>query len=156
MWDLLIEESARDLHRDAIRAVASGRTPPPLENLDRHRPRFGADDRVEPCPAARRRRDDRLRHRDRDRRHERRLLEKQLIEMQKMEAVGTLAGGIAHDFNNILTGILGSLDLARGFVPPGSPAAAPIAEGIKASERAVQLVRQLLDFSRRAPRSAAP
>ncbi|MHB1025196.1 MAG: ATP-binding protein, partial [Desulfobacteria bacterium] len=87
---------------------------------------------------------------------ERRLLEKQLIEMQNMEAVGTLAGGIAHDFNNILTGILGSLDLARGFVPPGSPASAPIAEGIKASERAVQLVRQLLDFSRRAPAECRP
>jgi len=84
------------------------------------------------------------------------MLEKQMIEMQKMEAVGTLAGGIAHDFNNILTGILGSLDLARGFVPPGSPASVPIAECIKASERAAQLVRQLLDFSRRAPTECRP
>ncbi|MHB8782813.1 MAG: hybrid sensor histidine kinase/response regulator [Desulfobacteria bacterium] len=151
MWDLLIEEPARDLHRDAIRGVAAGRTPPPLETSIvtanasprtiawNHAPLHdGAGTIVSVIVTG-------------IDVTERRLLEKQLIEMQKMEAVGTLAGGIAHDFNNILTGILGSLDLARGFVPPGSPASAPIAEGIKASERAVQLVRQLLDFSRRAP-----
>jgi len=156
MWDLLIEESARDLHRDAIRAVAAGRTPPPLETSIvtahasartiawNHAPLHdGAGTIVSVIVTG-------------IDVTERRLLEKQLIEMQKMEAVGTLAGGIAHDFNNILTGILGSLDLARGFVPPGSPAAAPIAEGIKASERAVQLVRQLLDFSRRAPAECRP
>jgi PAS domain S-box-containing protein len=156
MWDLLITESARDLHRDAIRGVAAGRTPPPLETTIvtahlsprtiawNHAPLHdGAGAIVSVIVTG-------------SDVTERRLLEKQLIEMQKMEAVGTLAGGIAHDFNNILTGILGSLDLARGFVPPGSPASAPIAEGIKASERAVQLVRQLLDFSRRAPAECRP
>lgn len=82
---------------------------------------------------------------------ESRRLERQIIQMQKMEAVGTLAGGIAHDFNNILTGILGNLDLAAKVVPPESIAAMPIQESIKASERAANMVRQLLDFSRRSP-----
>lgn len=82
---------------------------------------------------------------------ESRRLERQIIEMQKMEAVGTLAGGVAHDFNNILTGILGNLDLAGKVIPPGSPAALPIKESIKASERGAHMVRQLLDFSRRSP-----
>jgi PAS domain S-box-containing protein len=82
---------------------------------------------------------------------ESRRLERQIIEMQKMEAVGTLAGGVAHDFNNILTGILGNLDLAAMDIPPGSPAAVPVQETIKASERAAAMVRQLLDFSRRSP-----
>ena len=156
MWDLLIEDPARDFHRDAIRAVAAGRTPPPLETTIvtahasprtiawNHAPLHDAAGMVVSVIVT---------GIDVT---ERRLLEKQLIEMQKMEAVGTLAGGIAHDFNNILTGILGSLDLARGFVPPGSPASAPIAEGIKASERAVQLVRQLLDFSRHTPVECRP
>ncbi len=87
---------------------------------------------------------------------DRRLLEKQIIEMQKMEAVGTLAGGIAHDFNNILTGILGSLDTAQARIPPDSAAAAPISDAIRASERAVALIRQLLDFSRRSPSEERP
>jgi PAS domain S-box-containing protein len=87
---------------------------------------------------------------------ERRLLERQIIEMQKMEAVGTLAGGIAHDFNNILTGILGNLDLARLRVGENSPVSAPIGECIRASERAAQLIRQLLDFSRRSPSERRP
>jgi PAS domain S-box-containing protein len=82
---------------------------------------------------------------------ESRRLERQIIEMQKMEAVGTLAGGVAHDFNNILTGIMGNLDLAGKAVPPGSPAVLPIRESVKASERAAHMVRQLLDFSRRSP-----
>jgi PAS domain S-box-containing protein len=156
MWELMTEEPARDLHRDAIRGVAAGRMMPPLETpivtahaLPRtiawnHAPLHDGTGMIVSVIVT---------GIDVT---ERRLLEKQLIEMQKMEAVGTLAGGIAHDFNNILTGILGSLDLARGFVPPGSPASAPIAEGIKASERAVQLVRQLLDFSRHAPAECRP
>jgi PAS domain S-box-containing protein len=82
---------------------------------------------------------------------ESRRLESQIIAMQKMEAVGTLAGGIAHDFNNLLTGILGNLDLASEAVPSASPAAAKVQESIKASERAAIMVRQLLDFSRRSP-----
>jgi len=80
---------------------------------------------------------------------ERRRLERAVIGMQKMEAVGTLAGGVAHDFNNILTGILGNLDLARKHLPPESPAVEPIGESIRASERAAHLIRQLLEFSRR-------
>ncbi|MBP2684125.1 MAG: hypothetical protein H6Q79_2164, partial [Deltaproteobacteria bacterium] len=151
MWDLLIAEPARDLHRAAIHGVAAGRTPPPLETpiVTAHAsPRTVAWNHAPLHDGAGAIVSVIVTGIDVT---ERRLLEKQLIEMQKMEAVGTLAGGIAHDFNNILTGILGSLDLARGFVPPGSAASAPIAEGIKASERAVQLVRQLLDFSRRAP-----
>ncbi len=82
---------------------------------------------------------------------DRRRLEAQVVGMQKMEAVGTLAGGVAHDFNNILTGILGNLDLARKSLPDGSPVAESVQEAIRASERAAVLIRQLLEFSRRSP-----
>ncbi len=82
---------------------------------------------------------------------ERRRLERAIIGMQKMEAVGTLAGGVAHDFNNILTGILGNLDLARKRLPPGSEVVTTIEESIHASERAARLIQQLLEFSRRTP-----
>lgn len=156
MWDLLVAEPARELHRAAVDAVLAGRTPPPMETeivtahgvrrtiAWNHAPLIDGDGKIVSAIVA---------GIDVT---ERRLLEQQLIEMQKMEAVGTLAGGIAHDFNNILTGILGSLDLARRHVAPGSPAAIPIADCIKASERAAQLVRQLLDFSRRAPTECRP
>ncbi len=78
-----------------------------------------------------------------------RLLEAQLRESQKMEAIGTLAGGIAHDFNNILGGILGNLDLARQDVGEGHSALRPLEQIHKASLRARVLVQQILAFSHR-------
>ena len=83
-----------------------------------------------------------------------RLLEVQLRESQKMEAIGTLAGGIAHDFNNILASILGNLDLARQDVGAGHPALESLEQIHKASLRARILVQQILIFSRRQPEPA--
>ncbi len=79
-----------------------------------------------------------------------RLREQQLRQNQKLEALGTLAGGVAHDFNNILTSILGNTDIAGLDLPPGSPVHAQLDEIRAASERARQLVRQILTFTRHA------
>jgi PAS domain S-box-containing protein len=79
---------------------------------------------------------------------ERRQLEVQLRQAQKMEAIGRLAGGVAHDFNNVLTAIFGYVDLLREELPAGSSAHEDLAEVRKASERAAGLTRQLLAFSR--------
>ncbi len=80
-------------------------------------------------------------------------LETQLRESQKMEAIGTLAGGIAHDFNNIVGAILGNAELARQDAG-GHPALLQSLDEIrKAGERARDLVRQILSFSRRQPTS---
>jgi len=75
-------------------------------------------------------------------------LEKQLRQAQKMEAIGTLAGGIAHDFNNILTPIAGYTEMAMDDLTESSPVRASLEEVLAASERAVDLVRQILAFSR--------
>jgi PAS domain S-box-containing protein len=80
---------------------------------------------------------------------ERKLLEAQLLQAQKMEAVGQLAGGVAHDFNNILGVILGYADLSLGLIAPDNPANRHQAQIKKAANRAVSLTRQLLAFSRR-------
>ncbi len=76
-------------------------------------------------------------------------LEDQLVQSRKMEAVGRLAGGIAHDFNNILQVITGNVTLASMDAPAGHPVHGSLGEISRASERAVNLVQQLLAFSRR-------
>ena len=80
---------------------------------------------------------------------ERRSLERQLLQSQKMEAVGRLAGGIAHDFNNVLTAILGYAGLLLDGLPTLSPLRPDLEEIHKAAERAAGLTRQLLAFSRK-------
>ncbi|MGH7526451.1 MAG: response regulator, partial [Gemmatimonadales bacterium] len=80
---------------------------------------------------------------------EQRLLEEQLRHSQKLEAVGQLAGGIAHDFNNLLTAILSSTDMAARELPESHPVREYLSEIHRASDRAADLTRQLLAFSRR-------
>jgi PAS domain S-box-containing protein len=80
---------------------------------------------------------------------ERRALEAQLRQSQKLEAIGRLAGGVAHDFNNLLTVIIGYTDMLRADVEPGSRTRNAINEVGLAAERASSLTRQLLAFSRR-------
>lgn len=81
------------------------------------------------------------------------LLEEQLRESQKMEAVGTLAGSIAHDFNNIMGAILGNVELARQDIAAGFPVAASLEQIEKAGLRARSLVQKILSFSRRQPQA---
>lgn len=81
----------------------------------------------------------------------RELLEAQLRESQKMEAVGTLAGGVAHDFNSIIATILGNAELAREDAKANPVALQSIDEIRKAGSRARDLVQQILSFSRRQP-----
>jgi signal transduction histidine kinase/CheY-like chemotaxis protein len=76
-------------------------------------------------------------------------LEIQLIQSQKMEAVGRLAGGVAHDFNNLLTVILGYNEMLREQVKDDPVALDYAAQVLQASERASSLTNQLLAFSRR-------
>jgi PAS domain S-box-containing protein len=75
--------------------------------------------------------------------------EEHLREVAKLESLGVLAGGIAHDFNNLLVGVMGNASLALDEIPAGSPARSMIQGVIDASERAANLVRQLLAYSGR-------
>ena len=75
--------------------------------------------------------------------------EKQLVQSQKLEAVGRLAGGISHDFNNLLTVILGYSDIMKRNLREGDPLRRNVDEITRASERAASLTRQLLAFSRK-------
>ena len=79
---------------------------------------------------------------------EQKKLENQLMQAQKMEAIGTLAGGIAHDFNNILAGIFGYAQLAEIHINQPEKAKEHIEQLVKSGQRAAALIRQILTFSR--------
>jgi signal transduction histidine kinase/ActR/RegA family two-component response regulator len=87
---------------------------------------------------------------------EKKKLQQQLEQSQKMEAIGTLAGGIAHDFNNILGVISGYLDLTIDDLKKGTTVRRNIEQVIASTNRAKDLVKQILTFSRRDSRELKP
>ncbi|HKE01431.1 MAG TPA: PAS domain S-box protein, partial [Planctomycetota bacterium] len=80
---------------------------------------------------------------------ERRALEEELLQAQKMEGIGRLAGGIAHDFNNLLTAILGYGQITASALPADSQQAENLRQILKAGERGRELASQLLSFARK-------
>jgi len=85
-----------------------------------------------------------------------RLLEAQLMQSQKLEAIGRLAGGIAHDFNNLLTAISGYAEILQAELGPEDPRTQDVSQIQRAAARATQLTAQLLAFSRRQILSPTP
>lgn len=81
---------------------------------------------------------------------EREILQKKLLQAEKMEAFGQLAGGIAHDFNNILSAVIGFTELSLFQVEKGSPLEDNLNEVFTAGNRAKELVQQILAFARKA------
>jgi len=82
--------------------------------------------------------------------------EKQLQQVMKLQAIGTLAGGIAHDFNNILFPIVGYTELTMDDIPEDSQARQNLEEVLKAANRAKELVQQILTFSRQNTQERKP
>jgi PAS domain S-box-containing protein len=82
---------------------------------------------------------------------QRREIEEQLRQAQKLEAVGQLTGGLAHDFNNLLSVIVGNLDILQDHFPQSAKARELVDMALAASLRGAELTRQLLAFARRQP-----
>ena len=78
---------------------------------------------------------------------ERERIEEELRKAQRLESLGLVAGGIAHDFNNLLTAVFGQVELARGHLEAGSPAAPELDVALSALARSRDLTRQLLTFA---------
>jgi len=87
---------------------------------------------------------------------ERKRLEAQLLQAQKMESIGDLAGGIAHDFNNILTSVIGYTELSLDEVEKGTHIEDNLQEIYTAGKRARDLVRQILAFARQSKEELKP
>ena len=87
---------------------------------------------------------------------ERKKLEAQLRQVQKMEAIGQLAGGIAHDFNNILSAITGYTEISISTLEPESPVSKHLAQVLEACARAKELINQILTFSRETEQELRP
>ncbi len=83
-------------------------------------------------------------------------LTEQLINAQKMEAIGTMAGGIAHDFNNILMPIMGYAEMTMSNLAPGSENWKNLDQIISGSKRAKELIREILTFSRQTDNDSIP
>jgi len=82
---------------------------------------------------------------------ERKQLEEEFLQAQKMEAIGRLAGGIAHDFNNLLTGIISGCRIAEDLIEGNTEAANVLGQIRREARRGAGMTRQLLDFSRKRP-----
>lgn len=87
---------------------------------------------------------------------ERRRLEAQLVQSQKMEAIGRLAGGVAHDVNNLITAVMGWAELATYELPPESPVRADLTSIQDAASRAAAVARQLIAVARKQEVSPCP
>jgi signal transduction histidine kinase/CheY-like chemotaxis protein len=87
---------------------------------------------------------------------EKEALQAQLLQSQKMDAIGQLAGGVAHDFNNLLTGILGNTAIMRSDLPASDPLVANLNAVEAAAHQAADLAKGLLTFSRKAVVTAVP
>ena len=79
---------------------------------------------------------------------DRKRFEAELLKIQKLQSIGTLAGGIAHDFNNILMGLFGNIALAKNEIPAEHPGFKPLEDAENSMARAIRLTKQLLTFAK--------